>query len=107
LAADGRPLASTSITGRSRDERRALHRDRARRIGVRRRDARSSISARGTAGRLAATFVETRARPRAVIVEPGWLYADGAGFATGRVLSSRDEGDRIVRVVGCRICHLR
>lgn len=43
-----------------------------------------------------------------LIVEPGRLYADGAGFAKGRVLSSRELGDRVLRVVELsRICHLR
>ncbi|HEY5921882.1 MAG TPA: hypothetical protein VIV11_09445 [Kofleriaceae bacterium] len=60
---------------------------------------------------IAAAFAEIRAALPAtieIIVEPGRLYADGAGFATGRVLASREAGDRLLRVVELsRICHLR
>ncbi|HSD90550.1 MAG TPA: hypothetical protein VLB44_23655, partial [Kofleriaceae bacterium] len=43
-----------------------------------------------------------------ILVEPGRLYADGAGFAVGRTRVIRDLGDRSL-VVGdlSRICHLR
>lgn len=62
-------------------------------------------------GDLGAAFAEIRAAlPRSieVLVEPGRLYSHEAGFATGRVLSSRDTGDRILRVIDLsRICHLR
>jgi len=60
---------------------------------------------------LAAAFAEIRgALPSAleILVEPGRLYAQDAGFATGRVLSTRELGDRTLRVVELsRICHLR
>ncbi len=60
---------------------------------------------------LAAAFAEIRAAiPSAIeiLVEPGRLYAQDAGFATGRVVSSREVGDRVLRVVELsRICHLR
>jgi diaminopimelate decarboxylase len=59
---------------------------------------------------IAAAFAEIRAALPSIeiLVEPGRLYADGAGFATGRVLSSRDVGDRVLRVTELsRICHLR
>jgi diaminopimelate decarboxylase len=60
---------------------------------------------------IAAAFAEIRAAlpsPIELIVEPGRLYSHGAGFAAGRVLSSRDVGDRVLRVVELsRICHLR
>ena len=60
---------------------------------------------------LAAAFAEIRAAlPAAIelLVEPGRLYAQDAGFATGRVVSSRELADRTLRVVELsRICHLR
>jgi diaminopimelate decarboxylase len=60
---------------------------------------------------LGAAFAEIRAAlPSAlvILVEPGRLYAQDAGFATGRVLASREVGDRTLRVVELsRICHLR
>jgi diaminopimelate decarboxylase len=60
---------------------------------------------------IAATFAEIRAAlPAAIeiLVEPGRLYAHEAGFATGRVLASRDAGDRVLRITELsRICHLR
>lgn len=43
-----------------------------------------------------------------ILVEPGRLYARDAGFATGRVVSTRHAGDRLVVVTELsRICHLR
>jgi diaminopimelate decarboxylase len=43
-----------------------------------------------------------------ILVEPGRLYAHDAGFATGRVISTREAGDRLLCVVELsRICHLR
>jgi diaminopimelate decarboxylase len=60
---------------------------------------------------LAAAFAEIRAAlPAAIelLVEPGRLYAQDVGFATGRVVSSRELADRTLRVVELsRICHLR
>lgn len=60
---------------------------------------------------LAAAFAEIRAAiPSAIeiLVEPGRLYAHEAGFATGRVVSRREVGDRVLAVVELsRICHLR
>lgn len=60
---------------------------------------------------LAAAFGEIRAAlPSAleILVEPGRLYAQDAGFATGRVLAVREVGDRALHVVELsRICHLR
>jgi diaminopimelate decarboxylase len=60
---------------------------------------------------IGAAFAEIRAAvPRAIeiLVEPGRLYAHDAGFATGRVLASRDVGDRVLRISELsRICHLR
>jgi diaminopimelate decarboxylase len=60
---------------------------------------------------IAAAFAEIRAAlPRAleILVEPGRLYAHDAGFATGRVLASRDVGDRVLCISELsRICHLR
>jgi diaminopimelate decarboxylase len=60
---------------------------------------------------IAAGFAEIRAAlPRSIeiLVEPGRLYTRDAGFASGRVLSSRDVGDRVLRVCELsRICHLR
>lgn len=58
----------------------------------------------------AAAFAEIRAAfpSLELFVEPGRAYAAGAGFATGRVLGSRELADRIVRVVELsRVCHLR
>jgi diaminopimelate decarboxylase len=55
-------------------------------------------------------FGEVRAALGAVeiLVEPGRLFAQQAGFATGRILSSRDIGDRTLAVCELsRICHLR
>src|SRR6185503_7052564 len=50
---------------------------------------------------LAAAFAEIRAALPSleILVEPGRLYAQDAGFATGRVLASREVGDRMLRVV--------
>jgi diaminopimelate decarboxylase len=43
-----------------------------------------------------------------VIVEPGRLFADEAGFACGRVVVERELADRRLRVVDVsRLCHLR
>jgi diaminopimelate decarboxylase len=43
-----------------------------------------------------------------VIVEPGRLFADGAGFAHGTVVAARALDDRELRVLDVsRICHLR
>lgn len=43
-----------------------------------------------------------------IFVEPGRLYAQDAGFATGRVLASRELPDRILSVIELsRVCHLR
>ena len=60
---------------------------------------------------LGAAFAEVRAAiPDAIelFVEPGRLYAQDAGYAVGRVLSSRELPDRLLRVVDLsRICHLR
>ena len=60
---------------------------------------------------LAAAFAEIRAAiPAAIelIVEPGRLYCDGAGFACGRVMAARAVSDRELRVVDLsRTCHLR
>lgn len=43
-----------------------------------------------------------------IFVEPGRLYAENSGFATGRVLSTRELPDRILSVVELsRVCHLR
>jgi diaminopimelate decarboxylase len=60
---------------------------------------------------LAAAFAGVRAAvPHAIelLVEPGRLFADGAGFACGRVTATRALADR--ELVVCelsRICHLR
>lgn len=60
---------------------------------------------------LPAAFAEIRAAlPAAIeiLVEPGRLYAHDAGFATGRVVSSRELADRTLRVTELsRVCHLR
>jgi 2-[(L-alanin-3-ylcarbamoyl)methyl]-2-hydroxybutanedioate decarboxylase len=60
---------------------------------------------------LASAFAQVRtAVPRLVdlIVEPGRLFAAGAGFAAGRVMSARTLRDRELRVVDLsRTCHLR
>ena len=60
---------------------------------------------------LAAAFADVRAQlPREIelFVEPGRLYASGAGFACGRVTAARSLADRELRVVELsRICHLR
>ena len=43
-----------------------------------------------------------------LIVEPGRLLVDGAGFARGRVVVARELDDRPLRVLDLsRICHLR
>jgi len=43
-----------------------------------------------------------------LFIEPGRAYAANAGFACGRVLASREAGDRTVNVVELsRVCHLR
>jgi diaminopimelate decarboxylase len=43
-----------------------------------------------------------------ILVEPGRLYADGAGFACGRVTARRELADRVLQIVELsRICHLR
>jgi diaminopimelate decarboxylase len=43
-----------------------------------------------------------------LLVEPGRLYARGAGYACGRVHVARDLGDRELRVLDLsRACHLR
>jgi len=58
----------------------------------------------------ASAFAEVRAAlgNLEIFVEPGRAYAANAGFATGRVLTSREIADRIVSVVELsRICHLR
>lgn len=59
---------------------------------------------------VAAAFAEIRGAlgTLEILVEPGRLYAQGAGFATGRVVSTRDAGDRWLAVTELsRICHLR
>ena len=60
---------------------------------------------------LAAAFADVRAAlPRALelIVEPGRLYSEGAGFASGRIVATRALADRGLRVSDLsRICHLR
>jgi diaminopimelate decarboxylase len=59
---------------------------------------------------LAAAFGQIRAALAVpeILVEPGRLHAEGAGFAAGRTRAIRDLGDRLL-VVGdlSRICHLR
>jgi len=43
-----------------------------------------------------------------LLVEPGRLFVDGAGFACGRVVAVRSAGDRDLAVLELsRICHLR
>jgi diaminopimelate decarboxylase len=43
-----------------------------------------------------------------LLIEPGRLVADGAGFATGRIAAARDLADRALRVLDLsRSCHLR
>ncbi|MGE5183435.1 MAG: hypothetical protein ACM31C_15295, partial [Acidobacteriota bacterium] len=60
---------------------------------------------------LAGALAELRAQiPRAIelLVEPGRLYADRAGFAAGAITAARSLGDRELRVSALsRICHLR
>jgi diaminopimelate decarboxylase len=60
---------------------------------------------------LEAAFAAVRAAVPAsieLLVEPGRLYARGAGYACGRVQVARDLGDRELRVVDLsRACHLR
>ena len=60
---------------------------------------------------LPAAFAAVRAAiPRAIeiLVEPGRLVADGAGFATGRVMVTRRLDDRALCVTELsRSCHLR
>jgi diaminopimelate decarboxylase len=60
---------------------------------------------------IAAAFAAVRAAiPAAVelLVEPGRLYAAGAGYAAGRVHVARDLGDRELRIIDLsRACHLR
>ncbi len=58
---------------------------------------------------LPAAFGELRAAlPCELIVEPGRVLSQHAGFATGRVCSARRAGDRELRVVELsRIAHLR
>jgi len=58
---------------------------------------------------LEAAFAALRAAlPMELIVEPGRLYAETAGFATGRVLATRELPDRTLAVCELsRICHLR
>jgi diaminopimelate decarboxylase len=60
---------------------------------------------------LGAAFADIRAAIPAsieILVEPGRLYAQGAGFATGHVTTVRDAGERVVCVADLsRVCHLR
>jgi diaminopimelate decarboxylase len=60
---------------------------------------------------LAAALRDVRAAvPRAIelVIEPGRLVTEGAGFACGRVTAARELDDRALRVVDLsRICHLR
>jgi diaminopimelate decarboxylase len=60
---------------------------------------------------LAEAFAEIRAEiPPSIeiLVEPGRVYADAAGFATGRVTATRDLGDRLLATTELsRVCHLR
>jgi len=58
-----------------------------------------------------AAFAKLRAAiPRSIelVVEPGRLFATGAGFACGIVTAARSLGDRELRVIDLsRACHLR
>ena len=57
-----------------------------------------------------AAFAEIRAALGGIeiLVEPGRLFARDAGFAVGRVLASREVGDRVLSIVQLsRVCHLR
>jgi diaminopimelate decarboxylase len=59
---------------------------------------------------LAVAFADVRAAlPRLeLLVEPGRLYSEGAGFACGRITATRALADRELRVAELsRICHLR
>jgi diaminopimelate decarboxylase len=60
---------------------------------------------------VAAALAEVRAVVPAeveLIVEPGRLFADEAGFACGRVVVARELTDRALRVADVsRLCHLR
>jgi diaminopimelate decarboxylase len=60
---------------------------------------------------LSVVFAELRAALPAtveLIVEPGRLFSDGAGFACGGITAARSLGDRELRVCELsRICHLR
>ncbi len=60
---------------------------------------------------LAGALAEVRAAVPAateLIIEPGRLFADGAGFATGRVQVVRELADRVLCVTDLsRTCHLR
>jgi diaminopimelate decarboxylase len=60
---------------------------------------------------IAGAFAAVRAAVPAeveLLVEPGRLYARGAGYACGRVQVARDLGDRELRVLDLsRACHLR
>jgi diaminopimelate decarboxylase len=60
---------------------------------------------------LAVAFAQIRSAVPAsieLLVEPGRLYSDGAGFATGRITAARALADRELRVTELsRICHLR
>lgn len=60
---------------------------------------------------LAAAFATVRAAiPRSIeiVIEPGRLFAAGAGFACGIVTQRRSVGDRELRVLDLsRACHLR
>jgi len=60
---------------------------------------------------LPAALRELRAAVPAAIelfIEPGRLYADGAGFACGHVVAGRELDDRPLRVLDLsRTCHLR
>ncbi len=43
-----------------------------------------------------------------LLIEPGRLFADGAGFACGHVAAARELDDRPLRVLDLsRACHLR
>jgi diaminopimelate decarboxylase len=66
---------------------------------------------RARSGSLAAALREIRAAlPPSIeiIIEPGRLVADGAGFACGRIAVARELDDRALCVVELsRVCHLR